>query len=301
MIIITDYHQLPEIKTPIAAALGYFDGLHLGHQSIISHTDVPGMKRGIVTFRNQPAGYISHSQKPTRLLSLEDKISMMEEMGTDYLFLFEFTDEVRNITKQEFIRRFLYQSNVKLAVAGFNFNFGKNKEGDTEFLRTECERLGIGTKIIPPVLFEGDVISSTLIRQKLYKGDVAAAAKMLSRPFYLKGVVTEGKQLGRTFGFPTANIKVDEDIIVPKWGVYRTNVTVDGKCYKSITNVGNNPTIKGDSLRVETHLLDVQLHLYGKTIRIDFLDHIRDEIKFDSLDALMKQVLSDIDFVRCFQ
>ena len=298
MIIITDLNQVNQIKEPIAAALGYFDGLHLGHQSIIRHTNVPGMKRGIITFKNQPASYIAHTHKPYRLISLEDKIGMMEEMGTDYLFLYEFTDEVRNISKEDFIERFLYRCNVKHAVAGFNFSFGRNKEGDTAFLLSECRRLGIATEIIAPVTYDGDVISSTLIRNKLYKGDVVSAAKMLSRPFYLKGTVTEGKKLGRQFGFPTANIHVDEEIIVPKWGVYRTDVIIEGEKYKSITNVGNNPTIQGDPLRVETHLLDVDLELYGQTIKIEFIERIRDEIKFDSLDALRAQVLNDIQCVR---
>lgn len=298
MIIINDYRQGSEITEPIAAALGYFDGLHLGHQSIISHTDIPGMKRGIITFKNQPAGYISHSRKPSRLMSLDDKIAMMDQMGTDYLFLYEFTEEIRNISKADFVKRFLYECNVKLAVAGFNFRFGRNKEGDIGFLQSQCSDFGIDTKIIPPVLYEGEVISSTLIRDKLYKGDVVSAAKMLTRPFYLKGTVMQGKRLGRSFGFPTANIKVDEEIIVPKWGVYRTNVIVEGNCFKSITNVGNNPTIAGDPLRVETHLLDMDIDLYGKTIRIDFIDHIRDEIKFTSLDELRCRVLADIDAVR---
>jgi riboflavin kinase/FMN adenylyltransferase len=298
MKIITDYKVIADIKDPIAAALGYFDGLHLGHQMIIDATKIDGYKRGIITFKNQPAGFIAHTQKPTRLMTLEDKIEWMEKLGTEYLFLYDFTDEIKNITKDQFIEFFLKRWNVKYAVAGFNFHFGKNKEGDTDYLRKACAKNGIETCVVPPVTYRGEVISSTLIKNKLYAGDVETAAGMLGRPFYLRGEVITGKKLGRTIGIPTANIKVDADVLVPKWGVYQTRTHVNGCVYQSITNIGNNPTIAGDHLRIETHLLDFDQNIYDQDITIEFVRHIRDEIKFDDIALLKNQIMSDIAFVR---
>ncbi len=298
MKIITDINAPFQSETPIAAALGYFDGLHLGHQKIISQTKVAGYKRGVITFKNQPAVFITQSKKPSRLLSTEDKISMLEELGTEYLFLFEFTENVKNMSKDDFIKIFLKKFNVRYAVAGFNFNFGRNKEGDINYFKKACKAEGIIPKVIAPVKYRGNVISSTLIRQSLYKGEVSAAAKMLGRPFYLKGKVIRGKKLGRLIGFPTANIEVADDIIVPKWGVYETNVVFNGQNFKSITNVGNNPTIHGDHLRIETNILDFDKDIYGQEIKIEFIHHIRDEKKFDDIMQLMKQIQSDIKAIK---
>ena len=298
MQIIRDYTQLFESETPIAVALGYFDGLHLGHQKIIECTDIPNHKRGILTFTNQPAGFITHSRKPSRLLSLDDKVEMMEKMGTEYLFLYDFTEEIKNMHKDEFIDIFLVQHHVKYTVAGFNFRFGKDKEGDTAYLQKACDKKGIQTLIIPPVRYQGKVISSSLIRKKLYEGDVSVAAEMLGRSFYIKGEVQHGKHLGRTLGMPTANIHVADDIIVPKWGVYQTKVVIREQVYNGVTNVGNNPTIIGDQLQIETHILDFDDDIYGQEITIEFVQHIRDEIAFSDILALKNQVRQDIEFVR---
>ena len=298
MQIIRNYTQSFESKNPIAAALGYFDGLHLGHQKIIECTDIPNHKRGILTFTNQPAGFIAHSRKPSRLLSLDDKVKMMEGMGTEYLFLYDFTEKIKNMHKDEFIDIFLVQHHVKYAVAGFNFRFGKNKEGDTAYLEKACDKKGIQTCIIPPVRYQGKVISSSLIRKKIYEGEVAVAAEMLGRPFYVKGEVQHGKQLGRTLGIPTANVHVADDMIVPKWGVYQTKVTVKEHVYHGVTNVGNNPTIRGDQLQIETHILDFDDDIYGQEMTIEFVQHIRDEIAFYDILALKNQVRQDIEFVR---
>lgn len=294
MKIITNINASFQCAVPIAAGLGYFDGLHLGHQKIIAQTNVAGYKRGIITFKNPPAVFITQSKKPSKLLSLEDKIAMLQELGIEYLFIFEFNESVKNMSKEDFIKIFLKKYNVRYAVAGFNFTFGKNKEGDISYFRKACKAEGIIPKVIPPVKYKGNAISSSLIRQSLYKGEVAAAAKMLGRPFFLKGKVTQGKKLGRLIGFPTANIEVAEDVIVPKWGVYETNVVINGQNFKGITNVGNNPTVHGDSLRIESNILDFDNDIYGQEIKIEFIKHIRDEKKFDNIMQLMKQIQSDI-------
>ena len=164
-------------------------------------------------------------------------------------------------------------------------------------LRELCEKEGITLEVVDAVTDGDEVVSSTLIKKYLYKGDAKRAAELLGRNFYITGTVSKGKQLGRVLGFPTANVFVDNEIIVPKWGVYQTFTTVRGVRYPSVTNIGNNPTV-GDNLRLESHIIDFSEDIYGEEVKIEFVDYIRPEMKFSGIDELKAQVHRDIDTVR---
>ena len=299
MEIIREYKNNFVIKDEIAVAMGYFDGIHVGHQAILQATKKDGYKRGVLSFNNPPLSFITHSDAPSRLVPEEDKMKLLEEMGIDYVFSFDFDDEMMNLSCDEFIRELLHKNNIKHVVVGFNFRFGKGAVGTTDNIDDYCKKYDITTQIISPISIENEVVSSSLIRKCLHQGQIQEANKYLSRNFYLKGTVIKGKQLARTLKFPTANFEIPGDMVIPKWGVYETKCYIDGEVHKSITNVGDNPTIKGDDARVETHILDFDRFIYGEEIKVEFVRRLRGEIAFSGLDKLQKQILSDIEDVRC--
>lgn len=298
MRIITDLHERTYSGEPLCAALGYFDGLHIGHMAIIDKTEKAGMSRAVITFSNQPAAYIAGSIAPQRLMKLSDKTELLAEMGIDYLYMYPFDEEMRNLSAEDFFERVIIANGVKKVVVGFNFNFGKGRSGNAEYLSEMCGKVGIDCEIIAPITDNGEVVSSSLIKKCLYAGDVTRAKRLLGRPFYIRGIVSSGKKLGRTLGFPTANLAVDNDLIVPKWGVYETETEVNGGRYKSVTNIGNNPTIETDNLRFETHIIDFEGDIYGTEIKVEFVRMLREERKFADVEELRAQVLSDIEMVR---
>ncbi len=298
MHIIDDYKNIFRPDEPLCAALGYFDGFHLGHMKILNELNDGHYKKAVITFKNQPMAFITKNNAPYRIMSAEDRIAHFESLGIDYLFLYDFDDYLMNITKENFVNDFINGCNVRRIIAGFNYSYGKNREGDTSNLIDLCNKYSIQVKVVPPVMFGDKIISSSLIRSCIYHGELSSAAQMLGRPFYLKGKVIRGKALAGQLGFPTANIAIDKDILVPKWGVYETRILFDGAEYKGVTNVGNNPTIKNDRLSVETHILDFDGDLYGETIKIEFITMIRLEQKFPSVEGLKEQVERDIAFVR---
>jgi len=280
----------------LSAAVGFFDGLHKGHMEIIN------MARGeyplsVISFENQPAAFISGETAAHKIMTYPEKEKLMEETGVEYLFSYEFNDEMRNTPAEEFFRKAIVLNNIRKLSCGFNFRFGKGGKGDVELLRRLCEENGIELSVGEPVTVDGEVVSSTLIKKYLYKGNAKKAAELLGRDFYITGEVVTGKKLGRTLGFPTANVYVDSDIIVPKWGVYESYTTVDGVRYPSVTNIGNNPTI-GENMRVESHIIGFDEDIYGKVIKIEFHDYIRGEMKFSGLDELTAQVHRDIQTVK---
>ncbi|MBE6038218.1 MAG: bifunctional riboflavin kinase/FAD synthetase [Anaerofustis stercorihominis] len=281
---------------PISAGVGFFDGVHRGHMAIIDRTKGE-LPRAIISFVNQPAAFISENKLAHRLMSSEEKADILEKEGIDYLFLFTFDEKMRNTSAEEFFEKAIVGNNIKKLICGFNFRFGKGGEGDVELLRSLCEKEGITLEIVEAVKCGDEVISSSLIKKYLYKGDAKRAAELLGRNFYIKGTVSKGKQLGRTLGFPTANIFVDDEIIVPKWGVYQTFTTVKGVRYPSVTNIGNNPTV-GDSLRLESHIIDFSGDIYGEEATVEFVDFIRPEMRFSGIEELKAQVHRDIDEVR---
>lgn len=298
MKIITNIKEAPEIKYDISAALGYFDGMHLGHKKILAATAKSGMKRAVITFRNSPAAFCCPGLDVKRLMSPEDKIDFLKKEGIDYLFMYEFDDYIKNMSKEDFVVNFIAGFNIRQTVIGFNYTFGKSKTGTKHDLKKLCAQHNIGVEIIRPVRCRGEIISSTAIRRYLQNGDILRANAMLGEPYALSGAVVAGKQIGRKLGFPTANIQFDGDMLVPKWGVYLTNVIIKGEKYMGLTNIGDNPTLKAGKLSVETFIMDFKNNIYDREVRLEFVDFLREEKKFENTDALKQQIAADIEIAK---
>ncbi|MCR4722318.1 MAG: bifunctional riboflavin kinase/FAD synthetase [Eubacteriales bacterium] len=298
MRIITDCNQ-HNISEPIGAALGYFDGFHIGHMKIIDSVLDSPYAPALITFSQRPVDVISGEGNITeKIMSASDKLEFLEDAGIQYLFIYDFSEEMMATSPEDFVREYLVGNNVRYVCAGFNYTFGAQGKGTTDTLKELCATYGIRADICPPVKCDGVPVSSSLIRKSVQEGNVSFAAKLLGRPFYLKGTVVEGRRIGRTIGFPTANTVVEEGLIVPGWGVYYTVTEVHGRKYRSITNIGNNPTVSGETVTIETHILDFGEDIYGETIRVEFMELIRQEKKFASLDELKDQLKKDEAFAR---
>lgn len=200
------------------------------------------------------------------------------------------------MSSEDFIKFLCINYNVKGIIVGFNFKFGYKNQGDINILRDLQQKYKYQLYVIEAFRYKDEIISSTRIRESILNGEVLEAREMLSKPFKLKGLVTHGKKLGRTIGFPTANIKFDSKIIIPKIGVYYTNIIYNDKKYKGITSVGNNPTVNGKELTIETYILDFNSEIYDEEIEVYFIDRIRDEKKFSSVDELVIQLKKDKKF-----
>ena len=283
-------------------ALGSFDGLHSGHLSLVKKTvQVAKEKNGksmVFTYKIHPKTLVKPESAPKLIMDLETKLKYLEEENVDIVVLRSFTKEFMSVSAEDFIKLLCVDYNVKGIIVGFNFRFGYKNLGDVKLLEDLQGKYGYKLYVMEPYTYNGDVISSTRIRKSILEGDVKEASKMLSKPYLIKGKVIHGKKLGRTIGFPTANLEFDSKIIIPDKGVYYTNVEYNNKTYKGITSVGYNPTVNGQQLTIETYILDFDDTIYGQELKVYFIERIREEIKFNSLDELVKQIKKDENFAK---
>lgn len=281
-------------------ALGSFDGLHLGHLSLIQKTkdeaDKNNGKSMIYTFKNHPRFLINKESSPKLLMNNEEKVQILNAYGVDIVYFQEFNDEFMKINPEEFIKMLVEKFNAKGIIVGFNYKFGYKNSGDIELLRRLQKKYNYELYVMEPCAYKNEVISSTRIRKAIEEGNVEGAYKMLDRPYSLKGTVTHGKQIGRTIGFPTANLSYDEKFILPADGVYYTNIKVNNKLYKGITSIGYNPTVGGKVLTIETYILNFSEDIYEKYIEVNFIKKIRENIKFNGIDELKDQLEKDKSF-----
>lgn len=281
-------------------ALGSFDGLHYGHLSLVKKTvQVAKENNGksmVFTYKNHPKTLVKPESSPKLIMDLETKLKYLEEENIDIVVLKSFNKEFMSMSAEDFIKFLCLDYNVKGIIVGFNFKFGYKNLGDIDLLKNLQDKYGYELYIMEPYTYNGDVISSTRIRKMLLEGDVEEATKMLSKPYLIKGKVIHGKKLGRTIGFPTANLQFDEKMIIPKKGVYYTNIEYNNKIFKGITSVGNNPTVNGKQLTIETFILNFNDTIYGQEVKVYFIERIRDEIKFNSLEELIEQIKQDEKF-----
>ncbi len=295
MEIIRELRQIPNLSL----ALGFFDGVHVGHQSVIScavnFAKEAGTKSAVVTFQEHPYCFFK-GESPKYILTLQDKYKYMEELGVDYVFELDFAAVCR-MTPEEYLNDVLVRYfNPKAISTGFNHKFGVDKSGDVMFL-SDCQMkydyLYFAT---PPQSIFGDVISSTAIRQFIKSGVVDMATSMLGRKFSVSGTVIKGREIGRTIGYPTANIIYPLDIVEPPYGVYDVDVTLDdGSVHRGLANFGVSPTISNEDIAIlEVYLLDFDGDLYDREIKVSFSKMIRPEIKFDNLDELKTQIDFDV-------
>lgn len=277
-------------------ALGSFDGLHLGHLSLVRKVRELAIKNGgksiVFTFKNHPRAFINNNNLEL-IMTNEEKLKVLECENINVVAFKDFDENIMKISPEDFVEWLCESYNVKGIVVGFNFKFGYKNLGDTELLEKLQKKYGYKLYIMNPYKLEDKIISSTYIRNLILDGNVKKAFLMLSRPYMLSGKVIHGKKLGRTIGFPTANLEINDKKVIPKKGVYYTNVDIEGKIFKGITSVGNNPTVNGKELTVETYILDFNNNIYEKEIKVYFIDRIRDEIKFNNIDELTKQLKKD--------
>lgn len=283
-------------------ALGSFDGLHYGHLSLVKKTvQVAKEENGksmVFTYKNHPKTLVSPENVPKLIMDLDTKLQYLEEENVDIVVLRTFTKEFMSITAEDFIKLLCEDYNVKGIVVGFNFRFGHKNLGDVELLKKLQGKYGYKLYIIDQYNYESEVISSTRIRKALVEGNVSKATEMLSKPYLIKGKVIHGKKLGRTIGFPTANLEFSDKMVIPKKGVYYTNVIYGDEKFKGLTSVGNNPTVNGTELTIETFILNFDKMIYGEEIKVYFVERIRDEVKFDSLDEMVNQIKKDEEFIK---
>ena len=281
-------------------ALGSFDGLHLGHLSliykVIEETKKNGGRSMVYTFKNHPRTLINKANAPKLLMDNDEKIKVLEENGIDIVCFQEFNDEFMKITPEEFVKLLIEKFNAKGLVVGFNYKFGYKNSGNIELLKRLQEKYKYELYVMEPCTYKDEVISSTRIRNAIEDGNVEEAHKMLGKPYALKGKVVHGREIGRTIGFPTANLYYDKKFILPSEGVYYTNIEVNNKLYKGITSVGYNPTVNGKDLTIETNILNFNEDIYDYNIEVKFIKKIRDNIKFGTIDELKNQLEKD----KCF-
>lgn len=291
---VSDGGQL-HTESGTVVTIGKFDGVHLGHRRILTElkkrAEENGLSSLIYTFSQHPMQVLK-GDLPL-INDREKKISLAEECGIDYLYFADFL-QIKDLQPEQFVKEILMkQLGMKVAVIGENNRFGKNSSGDAALLKSLGEKYGFLVYVVPTLRIEDTVCSSSVIREMLEVGDVSGAAQLLGRRFSLRGTVIKGKQLGRTYGFPTANIAPDESQLLPKYGVYATDTIVDGISYPSITNVGETSFDRKKIIRAETHIIGLEADLYGKDITVEFVHFMRDIFHFDTTDNLLEQLKKD--------
>ena len=288
-------------------ALGFFDGVHLGHAALLRLTrrraDEMGIPAAVLTFDTHPDTLVYHQPVPL-INTLEDRTYLLKEkFSMDEVILAHFDRAMMEMPWEAFVDDYLLgELGAKHVVCGHDFSFGYRGQGTPDKLRRLCAQRGVGVNVVDKVSLGGITVSSTHIRQLIRQGDMEAAAQMLGHRHFLSGEVLHGKELGRRLGFPTANLALPEGLIAPAYGVYATLVTLpDGSAHPAVTNVGVRPTVHDQLGRlVEAWILDCTAELYGETIRVEFFTRLRGEKKFDSLEALREEVLRNADETRAF-
>ncbi|MFS9449792.1 bifunctional riboflavin kinase/FAD synthetase [Streptococcus cristatus] len=280
--------------------LGYFDGLHKGHQTLFKEArkiaDEQGLKIAVLTFPESPKLAFVRYQ-PELMLHLnhpEERAAHLENLGVDYLYLIDFTSHFSKNTAREFFDKYVAALKAKAVVAGFDYHFGSDKRRAEELADYFDGRI----VIVSSVNQDDEKISSTRIRETIQNGDVAKAHQLLGYPLSTRGIVVHGNARGRTIGYPTANLAPLDRVILPADGVYVVDVEHNGKIFRGMASVGKNVTFEGDELRFEANLFDFAEEIYGDTIRIIWLDKIRDMVKFDGIEELVAQLKSDEEVAR---
>jgi riboflavin kinase / FMN adenylyltransferase len=294
----TDYTS-DACQSGTVMALGNFDGIHIGHRVIIEETVRQSLNRGlkssVLLLNPHPSQFLAKQKKPFLLTTIADKREMFKKIGVDCVFIEEFDGNFAGLSPEGFVQKYLVDKyQVGGVVVGFDYSFGHKGQGNTQKLQELGKREGFSVTVREAVSIQGETVSSSLIRKKLAQGLMEDAALFLGYPYHIHGEVIPGSRLGRTLGFPTANLKIDPAIMLPQKGVYLTTTLYRGKTYPSLTNVGFKPTVAGKQLSVEIHLLHFSGNLYGQELNISFLQRIRDERAFKDIDELKEQIARDI-------
>lgn len=306
MQVLTSYDEVKSCHFSDAAlTIGSFDGIHLGHRVLLKQLvqKAGSRKKVVITFDPHPEKILSPQPAP-QIFPREDQIEIFKQLGIDVVFFVPFDRSVAQLTASNFLEAYIKNLfTPSLIVIGYDFAFGNKRQGDFAFLKSQLSGEGVVVEQIPALIDHGDVVSSTLLRQLLRNGDMVRIEHLLNRPYYLSGVVVHGRKLGRTWNVPTANLEVDREII-PAAGVYfctfsHPNGDSQQKVYRVVCNIGFAPTVsESKTMKAEFHIIDFDQDLYDQELVFSFKQKIRDEKKFSSIDALKKQILSDIESAR---
>ncbi len=299
-----DHTQLEQLKgaPPTAMAIGYFDGIHLGHQKVINAAkhiaDDTGLESAVMTFDPHPSVVLGRERtEKTHITPIEDKRSLINAMRIDRLYIVNFSRSFASLTPQQFVDDFIIGFNVKHVIAGFDFSFGKKGEGTMETLPFHSRNQFKHT-VVEKVAIDGEKVSSTLIRSLIESGKVEQIPKFLGRTYSIRGTVVHGDHRGKTIGFPTANIQPSDTYQLPQTGVYAVRMQVNGEWYEGVCNVGYKPTfneVNPDLQTVEIHLFSFDASIYGEDVKVEWCHHIRQEKRFSSIDELKGQIAKDIE------
>ncbi|RFU61572.1 bifunctional riboflavin kinase/FAD synthetase [Peribacillus glennii] len=285
---------------PLCIALGFFDGVHKGHQKVIQtavkKAKLDGIRSGVMTFDPHPSAVLGKNVRHVRYITpIQDKIALIEDLGVDYLFIIHFTQDFASLLPQEFVDDYLINLNVRHVVAGFDYTYGRYGKGTMETLPFHSRGRFSHTTVEKQTL-DADKVSSTRIRETLDAGDFAQFHHLAGRFYSTQGIVVHGEKRGRQLGFPTANIEVSDNYLFPATGVYAVRIKIDGSWHDGVCNVGYKPTFhekRPEHPSVEVHILSFDGNLYGKETEIEWHKRLRSEQKFNGLDELIKQIEAD--------
>jgi riboflavin kinase / FMN adenylyltransferase len=290
------------LQRPMALALGKFDGVHRGHQALVSFLQRQAKERrlaaGVVIFHPNPLTVLRPGTRALSLSSLDERIDLLYRLGLDAVVPVTFTAELAQSSAEEFAISLREDLCMEMLVAGPDFAVGRGREGTPERMRNLGAQLGFEVCIVPFESLDGEKIGSGAVRAALAQGDVREVARLLGRPYSLSGPVVLGAMRGRTIGFPTANIAIGADRELPRFGVYATCAHIGESVYESVTNIGLRPTFNDGPVSVETFIFEFNGDIYGQEIRIDLIEMLRGEQKFDNIEALTAQIASDAEAAR---
>lgn len=302
---IIDAMNSSEKKYVTAVALGNFDGIHIGHQyllkSNIEKAKEKNLKPSVLFFKNHTKTILKKDEnfKIDILTSFEEKIQLLKELGIEIVYVMDFNERIMKLSPELFVKNILLERlNAKLVTVGFDYRFGYKAQGDSNYLKELGKANGFVVNVIDPVYVEGEIVSSTIIRNLIINGYIEKANKLLGRNYCLIGTVIKGRSRGRKLGFPTANIRLNDRYVIPKTGVYKTFTYVDNSKFLSLTNIGYNPTFNEKNLKIETYILDFDEDIYDSIIKIEFMEFIRDDIKFNSVEELKNQMHKDVLYIK---
>jgi riboflavin kinase/FMN adenylyltransferase len=291
-------NNLPET----VSAIGFFDGIHIGHQKVIQ-TAVDGAKKrqmesAVITFHPHPSVVLKGATDVQYITPLDVKKEILQQYEVDRLYVIQFNQELSKLSPQDFIDHFIIGLNIKHLVGGFDYTYGHKGKGNMENIK-EFDRGLFTHEAVEQVTLHGHKISSTRIRKLLQEGDMQKVSELLGRPYTFKSTVIKGDQRGRELGYPTANLKVDKDVIVPGIGIYAAKVHYKGDTYLGMASIGTNPTfVETKALSVEVNILDFDQKIYGEELEVEWHSYLRGEVKYEGADALIEQLALDEQHTR---
>lgn len=300
MSVIYGLENVPKDFPVCAVAVGVFDGVHWGHRAIfkklIDTAKESGMRSVALTFDKHPTELLAPTRAPYYINTLDQRVELISALGVDDVVVTNFNPYLASLEPEDFVRNIIKDAlHAKHVVVGSNFRFGKNRAGDTRYLTEKADSFGLGIDVVTSVIINGGPVSSTRIRALISGGQVEDAAKLLSRRFALRGTVVIGEQIGRTIGFPTANIQTAPRQLIPASGVYAVELCIGNTLYDGVCNIGCRPTFSGEMETVEVHISGFQGNIYGETLDVCFIRRLRDEMTFESPEHLAEQIRKDLE------